>query len=252
MRETNDTSMKCEDFRLQWDGAGRASFDGAEAHLEECAACAEFAAAAPQFDARLKRALEIPVPALEFRVPDDDNVVPLAGRGDAAPAGRSRGLTWLALAASVALAAVLGFRMFDTPPAPGNNLLAQQVLEHMQHEEYSRVVTQQAVAGERLQSVIQPANAEVDRTLGLVSYAMSCVINGKLVPHLVVQGEQGPVTIMILADETVDEAITLQNDEFHGTIVPVGRGGSVAIIGRKGESIDDVRAKVGESIRLSI
>ncbi len=252
MRETNDTSMKCEDFRLQWDGAGSASFDGAEEHLEECPACAEFAASTPQFDARLKRALEVPVPALEFQVPDDDNVVALTGRGGAAPAGRSRGLTWLALAASVALAALLGFRMFATPPAPGNNLLAEQVLEHMEHEEYSRVVTAQAVTGERLQSVVQTANAEVKPTLGLVSYAKSCEINGRLVPHLVVQGEHGPVTIIILADEAVDEAIELESDEFHGAIVPVGHGGSVAIIGRKGESIDDVRARVGESIRLSI
>ena len=39
--------------------------------------------------------------------------------------------------------------------------------------------------------------------LGLFSYAMSCFVRGEWVPHLVVQGEHGPVMLLLLLAVTL-------------------------------------------------
>lgn len=241
--------MQCEDFRLQIDSAPGEAFDGKDEHLGSCPACAAYLEKASAFEALLGQAFRIDVPEVSNPAFDaaQDKVVSLRPKSKAA----NRLPAFLALAASITLAAFVGFKFLGSGEADTREL-ADQILAHMAHEEYSRVVTATPVSHEALQEVTGPAAAEVDDGLGLVSYAMSCEINGNLIPHLVVQGKNGPVTILILPNEDVRKAFELQSADFHGTILPVGKRGSVAIIGRKGEAIDDIREKIGENLRLSI
>jgi hypothetical protein len=76
------------------------------------------------------------------------------------------------------------------------------------------------------------------------------VINGKKVPHLVIQGEHGPVTILLLPDEAVDDAVELEGESINGVLLPVG-GGSVAIIGEKDEKLESIRQNVMNSVTWS-
>lgn len=241
--------MQCEDFRLQIDSAPDEAFDGKDEHLGSCQACTDYLEKASAFEALLGQALRVDVP--ELAMPDldaaTDNVVSLHPKREST----NKLPTYLALAASITLAVFVGFKFLNTGDADTRDL-ADQILVHMAHEEYSRVVTATPVSHQTLQEVTGPAAAEVDEDLGLISYAMSCEINGNLIPHLVVQGKNGPVTILILPNEDVRKAFELQSADFHGTILPVGKRGSVAIIGRKGEAIDDIREKIGENLRLSI
>nr|NIS41235.1 DUF3379 domain-containing protein [Desulfuromonadales bacterium] len=99
-------------------------------------------------------------------------------------------------------------------------------------------VTGVAVSDRRLRSVV-PANvADFDRSTSLISYAQSCIINGRTVPHLVVQGAKGPVTVLLMPEEEVGEAIELRGENIQGVILPVGDG-SIAIIGEAEERIED-------------
>ena len=59
------------------------------------------------------------------------------------------------------------------------------------------------VADSRLQNTVPATMAVFDREESLITYARTCVINGKKVPHLTVQGEQGPVMILLMPDEKV-------------------------------------------------
>ena len=108
-----------------------------------------------------------------------------------------------------------------------------------------------AVSDEMLYSVVRPAIATLDRNLGLISYAMSCKINGREVPHLVVQGERGPITILLMPHEMIDMPIRLDGQSIEGVILPVGEG-SIAIIGERGESIDQIRTRITENVKWSI
>jgi hypothetical protein len=87
--------------------------------------------------------------------------------------------------------------------------------------------------------------------IGLVSYAQSCIINGNTIPHLVIQGEKGPITLLLLPDEMVHGAVSLSGESVNGVILPHGNG-SIAIIGERGEQIDELKTRVTEKVRWSM
>jgi hypothetical protein len=121
---------------------------------------------------------------------------------------------------------------------------------HLDHEPYALRVTDEPVSDRRLAKVV-PANvASMNHDGGLITYAQTCVINGKKIPHLVIQGEHGPVTILLLPDEAIDDAVQLAGESINGVLLPVG-GGSVAIIGERNEQLETIRKNVINSVTWS-
>ena len=194
-----------------------------------------------ELDRRIAKALAIDVPELKMpELPeiDDANVVALKPRRITTPA-------WFALAATVVMAAFLGFRMFGgdvTYPS-----LADEIVAHLDHEPYALRITDKPVSDRRLASVVPADVATMNHDAGLITYAQTCVINGKKVPHLVIQGEKGPVTILLMPDETVEEAVELEGESINGVILPVGDG-SIAIIGEDEERLDNIQESVMDSV----
>jgi hypothetical protein len=77
------------------------------------------------------------------------------------------------------------------------------------------------------------------------------VINGRTIPHLVIQGEKGPITLLLMPDEMVDGASTFMGEGVDGIILPVGNG-SIAIIGEREENLAEIEQKVMDSVEWSI
>jgi Protein of unknown function (DUF3379) len=230
--------MNCEEFR-QAIGADP-SFDGGAEHLRECAACTAYRDDIRRLEATIGRALAIEVPELALpELPDVDasNVVSLAGR--------RRPWTWFALAATVVLAAALGVRLMA--PGPDAGSLSDQILAHLDGEPDALRVTDVAVPDAAVSAVV-PANVAVlDHHAGLISYARSCEINGHDVPHLVIQGQHGPVTILLMPEESVPGAVRIDGSNVEGVILPVGKG-SIAIVGQHGESLQKIEQAIVNSV----
>ena len=240
--------MKCEEYREAIEADP--SFDGNAGHLSECAGCQAYRTEMLALEQTIGRALRLDVP--ELRVPElpelstskADNVTTLRKRSWA-PLTTP---TWFAMAATVVVAALLGIRLLST--GIEHQSLADQILAHVDHEPYALRVTDVAVSDERLASVV-PANvARMDHSAGLITYAQSCVINGHEVPHLVIQGERGPVTILLMPQEMILEAQILAGENVNGVILPVGNG-SIAIIGESGESLERIQQQVMKSATWS-
>ena len=89
--------------------------------------------------------------------------------------------------------------------------------------------------------------------LGLLSYAQSCLVRGEWIPHLVVQGERGPIMLLLLPHERVTEPVPLELPEegFSGVIVPLGEG-SVAVMGEEGEPLELIRERLAAAVEWSI
>lgn len=233
--------MNCEEYRHRI--AAEPSFDGGAGHLAACEECQAFRTEMQSLDSRINRAMQIEVPALrlpELRDTDVDNVVSLdARRPRLTPA-------WFAVAATVVLAAVVGIRMVGIGVTYDS--LADEVLAHLDHEPAALRPTSTPVTDDRLSRVV-PANiARLDHSGGLITYAQSCEINGKTVPHLVVQGEHGPITILLMPDEAVAVAESLEGENIHGVILPVGSG-SIAIMGAREEKLERVEQNILNSVR---
>jgi hypothetical protein len=214
-------------------------------HVAHCVECRAWRDELLAFDADIARALALPVPKLVLpELPE----LPEAGVTSLVPSQRRRlpAVAWLAAAASVAIAVALGLRLGGEDAATGN-ALGEQVLAHISHESFSIVVSERAVGDDRLARVL-PANvARLGPDAPLVSYAQSCEINGHSVPHLVMQGAHGPVTILLMPEEKIDAPREIDDGVLSGVILPVGDG-SIAIVG---QDPDDIR-QVEETMKNSV
>lgn len=225
--------MNCLEFRRIVGAEPHASTPDVVAHAAECPQCAQYQREMQQMDVLIHSAL---------------NVQPRLG-GAAEPAHVSspaaapsqqrarRRLQW-SLAASVMLAVFLGSLWLAYP----RQTLAEQIVVHVQHEASSMVRTDAAVDRAALDDVLARSGVRL-RDIGRVSYAMSCTFRGRQVPHLVVQTESGPVTVLLLPEErSVRAAQKFEEGGFAGVILPAPRG-AIAVLG-EGAPVKDVAATV--------
>jgi hypothetical protein len=245
----SNTNMNCEEFKTAIATDPSSSSEGDAGHAADCESCAAFMAEMQALDARISGALAIDVPELtipELPAIEDDNVVNLPFKRKASLSAPA----WIGIAASFALAAVIGIQM--TGSGPGRDFsLADEVLAHLDHEPGALKVTDVAVSDDRLSRVVNDSVGTMDRDVGLITYAQSCVINGRTIPHLVIQGEKGPITLLLMPEEMVDGAVTLDGQSVNGVILPVGSG-SIAIIGERDEMLGEIEKRVIDSVEWSI
>jgi Protein of unknown function (DUF3379) len=235
--------MNCEDYKEAL--ATDPGFEDGSGHVDSCAGCQAYRADILAFDEKIAAAMAIDVPELTLpELPDIDaaNVVSLPARRNLPKPA------WLALAATVLLAVFVAVRTVDFGPSYGT--LEEQVLAHVDHEPRALRVSSTPVSERRLEEVVPDELATMNRAVGLITYAQSCIINGKNVPHLVIQGEYGPVTILLMPDEKISEAKSLDGVNIQGIILPVGSG-SIAIIGNREEQLERIKQNVLNSVTWS-
>ena len=158
---------------------------------------------------------------------------------------RSTKPVWFAIAASVVLATSISVRMSGV--FESHESLADAVLAHIDHEPDALRVSDVAVSDDRLARAIPASLAVYERGDNLITYAQPCVINGNTVPHLVVQGKYGPITILLMRDEKVAEVTPIDGENVKGVILPVGDG-SIAIVGGRDEPLEAIRKNVLNSV----
>jgi len=239
------TTMNCEEYRVAILAEPSVTFAGA-GHADTCEACAAFRAEVLELDAQIRNALTIDVPALsmpELAAIDHDKVVSLS------PARRTGLPAWIAIAASLAVAVFVGLRLSGGPESELS--LADEILVHIDHEPGALRVTDVPVSDERLSAVVGPATATMDRSIGLISYAQSCVIRGHEVPHLVIQGKKGPITLILMPEEKIDAAQPVDGEGVHGVVLPLGSG-SIAIVGERDEQLEELEKSVIDSVEWNI
>jgi len=81
-----------------------------------------------------------------------------------------------------------------------------------------------------------------------VTYASPCPFRGHIVPHLVVQTDRGPLTVMVLAHVKSETQGTFTEGDYRGIVLPAGVG-SVAVVARKGQEFDGDLKGVLEGVR---
>ena len=136
---------------------------------------------------------------------------------------------WLAMAASVLIGLVVAGSLWLAAP---DSSLAADVVAHMAGEPQAWARTDVPVPPPELAVVLRDSNMRLDPNAGMVSYARSCLFRGHRVPHLVVQTEMGPVTVMVLVHESVPKPVRFDEEGYRGMIVPVPGHGSLAVLAR--------------------
>lgn len=206
-----------------------------ERHRDKCEACRAFTLQVQKFEQKLTLALKI-------SVPNSTKILPF--RAHRAPFQSNR---WFALAASIATAFVIAGGIWLGTP---RSSLAADVVAHMA-DEPEAWNTRAVIPAAELAGVLKRANMTLDAKTA-VSYANACQFRGHVVPHLVVQTPQGPVTVMVLIHESVSRQQEFNEQGYRGTLVPVPRHGSIAVLTRTPASnatnVDAIAAQVGNAI----
>ena len=179
-------------------------------------------------DERILAALRIPAPVGRADRPAQSSVPGLDRR------------RWIALAASIVAGVLVGTLLWVGGP---RNSVAHDLIEHLDHEPEALAVTPRPVDGEVLAEVLERGGIRLRPAAGLVSYASSCRFRGRTVPHLVVQTDGGPVTVMVLRNEKTAAPVSFDEQGYTGRIVPAGPG-SIAVIGTAAGDLEQVTARV--------
>ena len=218
-------------------------------HRESCHDCTLYSEKLLRFESRLERALRVG-PVSEAALPFD-NVVPFRARSRTmlrSPAYRRR---MLAMAASVLMAVVVAGGLWLS--APGASLAAD-VVTHMREEPDAWRHTDVPVPSPKLDNVLRDSHLRLAAGggAGMVSYANSCRFRGHQVPHLVLQTDAGPVTVMVLVHERSPKPVQFDEQGYRGVIVPVPGHGSLAVLTRGSstniETIEHIAHRVLDSI----
>ncbi len=197
-------------------------------HRESCPECRAYTERLLRFELRLEHALRVSAPA------------------QGTVWGVRRG--WLAMAASVLIVLLVSASLWLAAP---HSSLAADVVAHMAGEPQAWVGTEEVSPAE-LRLVLRDAHMRLNPDAGTVSYASSCRFRGRMVPHLVVQTEMGPITVMVLVHETVAKPVAFEEQGYSGVILPVPGHGSLAVLGRGKDAdlkaVEEIAARVQRAI----
>ena len=205
----------------------------ATAHRDSCAACSQYAAETLQLDGLIKRALAVPTP-------QKGRAFTLTSTR-AAPQQR-----WYAMAASVLLAVGIGLGLLWY----GGGVqvaLAKEVVSHLNHEPDAMTASEVRVSSTLLDSALQAKGLKLAAPIGDISYLANCWVREAFVPHVVVQTARGPVTVIVLPHESVASVERFDEAQYHGEIMPMGRG-SMIVIANDASLIDEVAQRVRTAI----
>jgi hypothetical protein len=239
--------MICEDARLAIGAAPDESTAELEAHLAGCAQCREFRVQTLALNERIRRAMQLPPPgfdagmAAQVGIGAPAVIVPPTGRQLTSRRG------W-ALAASILLA-VVAIALFW--PAQSGTALAGEVVQHLSGSEErgswdNTAIVEQGVLDKVLRQsgvvvALEPSHPIV--------YAHSCVLRGHAVPHLVIQTDIGPVTVMPMPGESLAARQTFNENGLSGVLLPQP-GGAIAVLARGTADLSVIAAEISQRIRL--
>jgi hypothetical protein len=229
--------MNCTEAHVAIGAEPQGTSPALEAHLRECASCAEYRCEMRELDAQIQRALQIDVAALRSDAaptgaaksePHARPAVRLVSGAPPAPEKSSwAGLLkqqW-ALAASVLFAVGVVLVLWAALP---RHTLAADVVAHVIDE---RAPTgESAVPPAKLAAVLQNANLRLDPIRGEVVFAQMCFLRGRLVPHFIVRSGDVAITVLVLVHESVDAPRHFAESGYQGVLLPYAGHGSIAVL----------------------
>lgn len=209
-----------------------------------------------ELEERISSAISaVPVPA--------DLVTRLKQQVEPTPAASHNPGRYFLLAAMVvvAVAVTIMFPGIQDNPSAQDLAFRDNLIEHLHREapaydgdssahwsEASSVLT---TAGVLASGSGQSRNENPLRAAG-IKFARHCDLgDAGRSAHIVLEGERGPVSVIFAANKPVDHTLDIEDERFHGRIIPTEHG-NMAIIGEQGEVLTDYEVLVTDSIGWSI
>lgn len=239
-----NTAVTCLDVRRRLGAEPQSRDADVVEHLNGCTGCAAFARDMLALNSRLERAFRVDVPeGLEARIALDGS---LRNRP-------RRFRPWMAVAASAVMALLLATLAYQHQHPEGTDL-ADAVVKHIENpEEAEALAPDRALIHDAsyVQGVMDRSGVRMAGGMDGLTYAHVCLFHGERVAHLVVQGDHGPVTIMLLRHTHVDKTVPVDEDGFHGVIIPAGKG-SIAIVTNNATAVQPMERELTSKVEWTL
>ncbi len=163
-----------------------------------------------------------------------------------------------AIAAILLLAVGVTFSlMFNSGPSSAEIAFGNEVIQHLYVDEVEiKAITAGTDSSILAMPVINQAMADsgtrlvnVDFLQGIpVRMAKPCpVLPAYQSAHLVIQGSQGAVSIIVVNNSPVSLEYTIRDDRFEGVVVPMGEGNMI-LLGESDENLDQYKDLFSEGV----
>jgi hypothetical protein len=219
--------MNCEEFRTLVGAEPNITRPDVLAHAEQHAECARYREEMQAMDRLIYRALAVDVqPAAAPALPKSS------------PRVWRMAASLLITAIAVAFTSIWLLTPRDT--------FAQEVIAHIQEEPDSLLITSESVSDEHLEKLLGAAHVRLKPGVAHVSYATPCKFRDRLTPHLVVQTDRGPITVLVMPGEPIRPREHINEEGFQGVVLPAPRG--VIVVLGIGAPADDVAQTVLDAL----
>jgi len=255
--------IDCRKFRKQKLADPMCRDIGVLAHARLCPPCAKYAAKLEQFEQKLRVSA---VDACGDMPPDlcDKILAKLPQQpspGDSSTSRRSwfaalldklgggGTRTWFAPAmgamAMTLVLGVAGLLAFNLSSEP--DPMARSVIAHVISEPGVFELNEQ-VPDNAVQLAFAQLGGRVQGSLGQVRHLGTCMLEGKLVHHLLVQTPEGEATLMLVPGEAIEGGLHSEQG-FTATFIPLPKG-SLGIVTRSQEEARRLKERLSQSVRV--
>jgi len=240
---TVKTQMNCLDVCRQLSGDCFTTDSAIKDHLASCQSCSAYAQQQIKLSDSLKQAVNITVPeGLVSRILLQQSLNEEKHDKQEKQISIRRYRVY-AIAASVVLSVSVFYRLvLFSPPL----LLEQVALNHVK-DELHHLLDKKDIQLAKLNNLLQPYNMKLKSSLGVINYAGSCLIRQNKGVHIVVETNTGPVTILLMPGEQLENRQIVDDVLFSGSVVPIKKG-SFAIIGKQSDSLNELEQRLKSSI----
>jgi len=209
-------------------------------HWRACPDCGEAVERSARCERRLRQAVTVDVPEnLASRILLKQSFDYQAER----PWWRTRRA--YALAAGVLL--MVGLISLGLSPYLDQQRLNEELVALVNGAPYA-LAAGKPVSGSEISAALAPVGLDLAADIGNVTYVGRCMVRGKVLGHIVVQGETAPVTVFLIGEQLVAERTTIRSNRYSGIVLRQGAG-TIVIVGTTGESLEKIEARVRSAIR---
>lgn len=225
--------MNCEKFRRKLLEDPNCRDPEFLAHREKCGPCNDEAGEVERLDSGLRDLFDSKPPA---DLQHDLRRIP-----------RRRFWVPTALAATLAGLTAFGAWWMTAGTLNAEAAIVAEVVEHIEHE--PQAFTNTFLARDGWATLSPRVLVDTTEWNYSVTYAAPCIVMEKKGLHLVLAGDEGPVTVLVIVDTEVGDSMLFHEADHRGVLRPL-ENGLLAVVSASGHSVDDLAAELAPRIRI--
>ncbi|MDA3806464.1 MAG: DUF3379 family protein [Thiomicrorhabdus sp.] len=157
-----------------------------------------------------------------------------------------------AIAASLMIVAV-SIALWQDPTelkqVNGSDMVAH-ILDHIGEDPTLMTAIKRPTTEADMQALFATVGASLNQPIERMSYAGECVVEGQKGLHIVIQDEQGPVTVIVMPGQQLEAIQSFAASGYHGELLPV-KGGVVAIVANSLEQVALAQMRFFKAVRFT-